>query len=146
MRWVPDIGRHRTVAEVQTALLRLNQSIRHGDCQVFGVWNRATSSYLGEVGVYSIDQAADIGEVGFWLRQSAQGSGYAQEGVTLLLNYANQSIGLKRFEAHIASDNEASLRVAERLGFLLAGRRQPAPRWDGNVEDVLIYTGSYHAR
>lgn len=139
LRWVPDIGRHQTPLEVRTALVGLASSIGSGDCDVFGVWDRATNRFLGEVGLYSLDRAARLGEVGYWLRQRAQGFGHAQAAVNLLLDYASRHLGIQRFEAHVAIDNSASQRVAERLGFGLAWRRTPAARWDGQVEEVLVY-------
>lgn len=54
---------------------------RRGESQVFGVWDRATRLFLGAVGVYSVDLAARGGELGYWVRQTAQGFGHARESV-----------------------------------------------------------------
>jgi ribosomal-protein-serine acetyltransferase len=139
VRWVPDIAQHNSVGAVRTALSGLARNIGRGDCDVFGIWDRATHRFLGEAGVYTVDRGTRTGEVGYWLRQTAQGRGYAQEAVEHVLEYASRELGLRQFEAHIAIDNAPSLRLAERLGFDMAGRRAPAPRWDGHVEDVIIY-------
>jgi RimJ/RimL family protein N-acetyltransferase len=103
---------------------------------VFGVWHG--DEFLGETGLYEIDWHAGVAEVGYWLRESARGQGYATEAAQTLLRYA-ASLGLRTFEAHIALDNVASRRIAERLGFAINRYRMPSPRWDGNANSVAVY-------
>jgi RimJ/RimL family protein N-acetyltransferase len=137
-RWVPDIGR-RNMAEVEHALASLAHDQDRGTRLIFGVWERSSGQFLGEVGLYEFDQGAGRGEVGYWLRRTARRQGYATEALGALLGYANGEVGLERFEAHIAGDNAASRRLAERLGFRMVGRRAPAPHWDAQGTEVLIY-------
>jgi RimJ/RimL family protein N-acetyltransferase len=131
--WVPDIGLRRSTAEVRSGLQILERHQAHGDSSVLGVWSRRSGHFLGEVGVYHLDRGAAVGEVGYWLRARAQGHGYATEALGTLLTYARNELGVHRFEAHIAADNTASRRVAERLGFLKAARRAE------EVDTTLIY-------
>jgi RimJ/RimL family protein N-acetyltransferase len=105
---------------------------------VMGIWGRGSHQFLGEVGLYSLDHERRVGEVGYWLRQRARGNGFIQEAVRTLATYATAH-GVSRLEAHVAAENLSSRRVVERLGFDIAGHRTPAPRWDGEVGDVLIY-------
>ena len=137
--WMPDIGRHRTAAEVGRALAALCGRQAEGECLVLGVWERASGRLLGEVGLYKLDPPARRAEVGYWLRATAWGQGYATEALGLLLDHASTEFGLERFEAHVAAENQASRRVAERVGFRPAGRRPPVARWDGQAGEVLIY-------
>ena len=46
--------------------------------------------------------------------------GHASNALALLVGYA-ASIGVTRLEAHVATDNQASRRVAESVGFSQAG-------------------------
>jgi RimJ/RimL family protein N-acetyltransferase len=138
-RWVPDIARHQTPAEVRAALQRLATLRLQARGLVFGLWERTSGDFLGEVGLYRVDWARRSGEVGYWLRQSARGHGYAAEGLALLCDQARSGLGLRRLEAHIAADNLASRRVAERQGFQCVGQRPAVPRWDGAVDRMLIY-------
>jgi RimJ/RimL family protein N-acetyltransferase len=137
--WMPDIGRHRTPAEVGRALAALWRRQAGGECLVFGVWERSSGRLLGEVGLYQMDRPARRAEVGYWLRATAWGQGYASEALGLLVDHASADLGLQRFEAHVAAENQASRRVAERLGFRPAGHRVPIARWDGEAGEVLIY-------
>jgi RimJ/RimL family protein N-acetyltransferase len=58
--------------------------------------------------------------ISYWTNATGRGHGYATRSLTLLLGYA-QSIGITDAEAHIATDNQPSRRVAEKAGFLPAG-------------------------
>jgi RimJ/RimL family protein N-acetyltransferase len=139
-QWVPDIGCRRTIRDVQTGLANLitSTAVDNGPI-VMGIWQRFSHQFLGEVGLYSIDHERGVGEVGYWLRRRARGNGYISEAVRTLATYAKANVGVSRLEAHIAVENVSSRRVVERLGFDITGHRAPAPRWDGEVGDVLIY-------
>ena len=138
-RWVPDIGRRRSLAEVEHVLAGLAHDRDQSPRLIFGVWERSSNRFLGEVGLYELDPGTRHGEVGYWIRHTARRQGYVSEALAALLEYAKRELGLQRFEAHIASENTASRRVAERLGLRIAGRRAPAPRWDGPAAEVLVY-------
>jgi RimJ/RimL family protein N-acetyltransferase len=140
-RWVPDIGHRRSVADVRSGLAFLSAAAAK-DCSrfVLGVWDRSTDEFLGEIGLYTIDHERHVGEVGYWLRERARGHGFIAEALETLAEHAQHTIGLRCLEAHVASENAASRRVLERLGFTVVGHRAPAPHWDGEVADVLIYS------
>lgn len=59
-------------------------------------------------------------EVSYWTSASHRLRGHATRALALLLHYA-RSIGVTQVEAHIAEDNQASRRVAEKAGFYLIG-------------------------
>jgi RimJ/RimL family protein N-acetyltransferase len=139
-QWVPDIARRQTPAEVRAGLQCLAAARAQAQRWVFGLWERSSGSFLGEVGLYQIDWQRQSAEVGYWVRQTARGRGYATEGLALLCDQASRGLGLRQLEAHIAADNRASQRVAERQGFQRVGQRPATPHWDGAVDQVLIYT------
>ena len=60
------------------------------------------------------------GEVSYWTHAGKRGRGHATNALALLCGYA-ASIGVTRLEAHVATDNHASRRVAESAGFTQAG-------------------------
>jgi RimJ/RimL family protein N-acetyltransferase len=55
-------------------------------------------------------------EIGYRLRRSSWGQGYASEAARVVHNYAFDTLGLKRLIAMIDPDNADSIRVAENLG------------------------------
>ncbi|MEA2530492.1 MAG: hypothetical protein QOG89_2136 [Thermomicrobiales bacterium] len=105
----------------------------------FGLFD-ADGRYLGNVGLHNVDWSLRSFEVGYWLRDSAEGHGYAQEAVRRLSRFAFDDLAANRVEIRCDPRNERSRRVAERLGFLLEGclrnsRQDP----DGKPRDTLVY-------
>lgn len=63
-------------------------------------------------------QPDGAGQVSWWTHAAERNKGYATGAVRLLVEYA-RSVGVDRIEAHVAEDNTASRRVAEKAGFEL---------------------------
>lgn len=79
------------------------------------------SQFIGRVLLtpYSTD-APEI-EIGWRLMRSAWGNGYATEAAQALLEYAFNTIGLECIYAYIDSENDMSVKVAEKSGFKFFG-------------------------
>jgi RimJ/RimL family protein N-acetyltransferase len=71
---------------------------------------------LNVVGAGTDGVAADAVEIGWWLRPSAWGRGYATEAGRALRDEAFARVGLERIVARYRPENAASGRVMERLG------------------------------
>ena len=68
------------------------------------------------------------------------GRGYATEAVQLLVDYLTATKKQHRIHLVIVPGNEASLRVAEKCGFLLEGTVRGAFFNGGRNHDVLLYS------
>lgn len=81
--------------------------------------------------------------LGWWLRESETGHGYATEAVRALLDLAF-AFGIERVEAHTDPDNTASRALAERAGFVLQEIRQDThDRPDGVRRPQCVYAIDY---
>ena len=72
-------------------------------------------------GFHEIHWNARQCEIGFWVRKSAQGKGFATESTNALLRYAFGALGMCRVGITHSAGNEASRRVIENLGFSSEG-------------------------
>ena len=63
-------------------------------------------------------------ELGYWIARDHWGRGFATESATALLEIA-RTLGIERLEASYFTDNPASGRVLEKLGFIPTGLRAP---------------------
>jgi RimJ/RimL family protein N-acetyltransferase len=101
---------------------------------------RATGRIIGSSGLHRIDWTYRLFEIGYWVRADAEGRGYASETARLLARLAFDELDANRVELRIDSRNVRSLRVAERLGFVLEGtlrRKMPAPGGEPTDMHVL---------
>ncbi len=58
----------------------------------------------------------DTWELGYRLRRSHWGHGYATEGAREVLRHGFETLGVERIVAYVVADNRASVRVVEKLG------------------------------
>ena len=78
--------------------------------------------------------------VRYWISPADRGYGYATRSLVLLLRYAH-AIGIRQAKAHIAADNHASRRVAEKAG-LLSVAAFTADDGTGMVQYLINLTNS----
>lgn len=104
----------------------------------WGIGLRETGEVLGTCTLFNLDSAHRRGEVGFALRRSAWGQGYATEALSLLLGFSFEVLDLHRLEADADPRNERSLRVLERQGFRREGHLRE--RWHhlGKIDDAIF--------
>lgn len=77
--------------------------------------------HIGNISIWPTSRRERAGEVGYWIRTSATGKGYATESATAVLAVGFEEMGLHRITLRIAVGNEASERVAAKLGFVQEG-------------------------
>jgi len=91
----------------------------------FGYWTvqeRTSGAYVGDVGFADfrrelVPSIAGIPEVGWVLAAPMHAKGYATEAVRAALAWADGHLESKRTVCIIAPENEASIRVARKVGF-----------------------------
>lgn len=106
----------------------------------FGLWAvtfRTTGEFAGDCGLtpQRVDGAEEI-EVGYHIRASLQGSGYATEAAAACRDYARDILGLRRLIAIIDPANIPSQRVAAKVGF------KPEKHAEVFGSERVIYAGS----
>jgi RimJ/RimL family protein N-acetyltransferase len=77
--------------------------------------------FLGFTGLVDLDAEARQGEIGYVVTRDARGRGVAGRSLRLVTDWALGGLGLQRVELHIDPENEASIRVAERCGYVREG-------------------------
>jgi RimJ/RimL family protein N-acetyltransferase len=104
------------------------------------VFNKHSARLLGSVGLHRTDWTVPKTEVGYWLRSSEVGNGYATEAVELLVDWALSSLKAKRVELVTDETNSASRAVALRCGFQLEGvLHNTMLRPNGSLSNSCIY-------
>ena len=105
---------------------RLLRYVGHWTLLGFGYWvvrDKASGRFVGEVGFADfqrqIEPALDgTPEIGWALTPAAHGRGYATEAVRAALRWADAQWPAADTACIIAPDNTASLRVAQKCGYL----------------------------
>jgi RimJ/RimL family protein N-acetyltransferase len=97
---------------------------------------------LGSVSLHAVDGVNQVCEVGYWVVSAERGRGVATAGVAAATRFAFDALGLNRVELLHAVDNEASHRLAERLGY----RQEGVHRLSFRTGDGVLRDEHSHAR
>ena len=77
--------------------------------------------------------------LGYWIAPEAAGRGVTPTAVALVTDYFFNSVGLHRIEIDIRPENEASLRVVEKLGFRYEGLKERFIHINGSWRDHFVF-------
>ena len=103
-------------------------------------FERSSGRLVASAGLHRTDWALPKTEVGYWVRTSQNGKGYATEAVNALSSWALQGLGARRVELVTDELNLGSRAVALRCGFQLEGiLRNTAQAPDGQLRNTCLY-------
>jgi RimJ/RimL family protein N-acetyltransferase len=96
--------------------------------------------FLGCVMAFGIETDEGKAELGYMVAPAARGRGVATEALRLLTDWGFTERGLVRLELLISVDNTASIRVAERAGYVREGVLRSLFVKDGRREDHELWS------
>jgi RimJ/RimL family protein N-acetyltransferase len=139
--YLPPVMEKMQTAEDAEAFLRwMAEMWQKQEIFQFGVWEKVSGEFAGEVYLANPDWHVPCIEVGYFVVKGKTGRRYAVEAARALVEYAFTHLGVVRVELQCKSDNVASQRVAEQLGFHLEGRLVGRERKkSGELVDRLWY-------
>lgn len=125
MQWAENPEAFTTEAmEIRTRQV-MASFIRRECIELIGL-EAATGKAVIWCGFHDIDWQARQCDTGFWVRKSAHCQGFATEAGNALVRYAFGALGMRRVGLTHSCGNEASRRIAEKLGFSFEGIQRGA--------------------
>jgi RimJ/RimL family protein N-acetyltransferase len=141
--WMPWANDDPQTLDEKIELLRSFRSRFDADEDyVYGIFSRDEQQALGGSGLHA-RVGEDAFEIGYWLRASAVGHGFAIETAAALTQVAFTLCGVDRMEIRVDVANEHSCEVPRRLGYLEEARlrQRLPPRYPGAPRpDVIIFS------
>ncbi len=93
---------------------------------------------VGTLDLFEFDPQNRRAGVGILIYDASQrGRGYASDALAALAEYAREILGLHQLWCDVGADNEASLRLFERAGFVSAGRKRDWTLTPEGFRDLL---------
>ena len=120
-RWMSWCHADYSVNETRSWLQRQQEEWDTARAFNFGVFDRQKGDLLGGCGINRIDADYRLANLGYWIRSSQVGNGYASDATRLLATYGFDRLNLERIEIVVAVQNTASIRVAEKAGAVMEG-------------------------
>jgi RimJ/RimL family protein N-acetyltransferase len=139
--WMPWARSCPSVEETEAHGRRAHARFHTREDLTYRGWLKATGAFVVASGLHRLDWTVPRFEIGYWVRTSMTGKGYACEMVRAMRMLALNTLNAKRVEIRCDVRNERSWRVAERCGFELEGvLRCDSRGTDGSVRDTRVYS------
>jgi RimJ/RimL family protein N-acetyltransferase len=124
---------------LRTWLGRYEQGRRDGTSEAFAIVGEA-DEFLGCAMAFGIEVDEAKAELGYMVAPSARGRGVATQALRLLTDWGFTERGLLRIELLISVENVASIRVAERAGYVKEGVLRSLYVKEGRREDHELWS------
>jgi ribosomal-protein-serine acetyltransferase len=112
----------------------------NGSLFAFCIVDANTSDLLGGCSVSHIHPVYHFCNLGYWVRTSRCGQGIAGRAALLAAHFAFEKVGLVRAEIVAAVDNEASIRVAKKIGAHYEGILLNRMVIGGQIKDAKMFS------
>jgi [ribosomal protein S5]-alanine N-acetyltransferase len=146
MRSDPDMLRYifRPPAQsIDDALVHIRsvlQAQAQNDSLLWVICLKGEERGIGNVCLWNMDKPNYRTEIGYVILPEHQGKGIIHEAATAALDYAFRVIGFHCVTANINPENDASIRVAERLGFVREAYFREHYYRNGKFLDAAVYS------
>jgi RimJ/RimL family protein N-acetyltransferase len=138
--WQMWLDWHKSSRHSELAVRRARVNFLRREVIHYDIWHREDGRLLGRIQLEDINWRTRTFGVGYWLRASATGRGFATEAVILVCRLAFEQLEAIRVGIHVNSLNERSIAVPRRLAFSLEGRiRNERLNSAGRPQDTLIF-------
>ncbi|MCX7123076.1 MAG: GNAT family N-acetyltransferase [Gammaproteobacteria bacterium] len=106
----------------------------------FVIYNSDSNRLIGTTSIIRVDQANQLAQTGYFIRESERGKGFAGKACLLTVEYAFRELKLHRLELLIATHNTNSMRVSEKIGAEREGLLKQRIYWDNGIfHDAYLY-------
>lgn len=132
----PAVYKHMSVSyhslsEVQEQLDWYHEIYTKQEGIWWGICMRQNDLMIGNGGFHRWQKKHGCIELGYWILPQHQRQGYAVEAIRAMCDYAFAQLQVHRIEAIVEDDNEASMQLLEKNGFLNEGCRKEC-EWKNN--------------
>jgi [ribosomal protein S5]-alanine N-acetyltransferase len=134
-------GKEPSSKKFEERVQRYRASGKARDIFVFGIFDRRSDAYLGQIDLFMLNSRLRWGNIGYHVQNLHYGQGYASEAAALALRAAFKQLDFHRIEAAMESKNRASKKVAINIGLKFEGVRKKFFPDDGGI-DMAVYAAN----
>lgn len=124
----------------ESFISRCDSNFQNGVTFDFGVFDVASDTVLGAVAINGICHENKRGNIDYWVRSDATGRGIATLATRAAARYGFNELGLARIDMLSQPTNQASRRVAEKLGGCFEVIAHDRIRFRGAPRATAVYS------
>ncbi|MDM8521369.1 GNAT family protein [Anaerolineales bacterium HSG6] len=114
---------------------------RQSGCEYyFAIVEADTRNFVGEIAIDEIYDVEQSGNIMYWVRSDYKGRGYAPLAVLELARFGFRELPLVELKIKVATDNQPSIRVAEKVGAKFEMLIPDYEQSNGQISDIYCYS------
>jgi ribosomal-protein-alanine N-acetyltransferase len=106
-----------TIDDARDFINKVNENVRKNDALYWAITLRNSNILLGTICLFSFSDENDKCEIGYELLPNFQGQGIMKEAAEKVIDYAFNTIKVKKIEAFLHRDNQRSVNLLEKFLF-----------------------------
>lgn len=130
----------KTKEEALTFITLIDELERSNDAINWGITLKGNNTLLGNICIWNISKEHHRGELGYALHPDFHGKGIMQEAMEAVIEYGFKKAKLHTLEANVNPNNQASIKLLERNGFVREAYYKENYFFDGKFLDTAIYS------
>jgi RimJ/RimL family protein N-acetyltransferase len=139
--WLPFVKHLPSLEDSESYVRKARLNFLERTDLVLHIIDKLTGEFVGSSGLHRFDWNVRKFEIGYWLRTCRTGQGLMTEAVIGITDFAINTLEANRIEIRCNGRNAASIRVAERAGFILEGTlRNVSLDESGDLADIKVFS------
>ncbi len=130
----------KEIEEVHKLIDIINQGYNNNEGITWAITRVDNPTLIGTIGFWRIEKENHRAEIGYLLDPAFQGKGIMYETMQAVLEFGFTILKLHSIEANIDKDNEASIKLVERCGFVKEAHFKENFYFEGQFLDSAIYS------
>lgn len=136
-QWLPWIDENTSPAD--SAQFISNAFELHANREALSAGIFYNEKLIGIIGFNTFDWRNQVGTIGYWLAEEAQGKGTMTQSVQALIEHGFNNLQLNRIQLFAAEGNHPSRAIAQRAGFTEEGILRENEWLQGKPIDQVLY-------
>ena len=138
--WMPWAHPDQSTEDVEATVRHAHAAFLAREDLRLHLYLREGGTFIGSSGLHRIDWSVPRFEIGYWVRTSMAGRGFATEATRRIAAFAFDELAAERVEIWCDARNERSAAVARGAGFPLEARlNRNRVGTDGSLSDSLCF-------
>ena len=112
-----DRQESKTIEDARNFIIKITENIKNSGSIYWAITLSKSKSFVGTICLFDFSDENNKCEIGYELLPNFQRQGIMKEATEKIINYAFQTIQIKRIEAFTHKDNQSSIKLLEKLAF-----------------------------
>ena len=135
-----DTTKHNSIKDSEELISSVHESYKNKNGINWAIVEKSTNSFIGYFGYWRMIPEHCRAEIGYALKPKYWGKGYMKEALNKLVDFGFNELGLHSIEANVNINNNSSIKLLEKKGFIKEAHFRENYLFNGVYLDSIIYS------